>query len=147
MSVDYTAGLAVGYYVSMDRLEELFFKLVPGCSHKELRYSEKTGDLIGEIEIVDRKEDYYFVFEGEVIEFELDLFEKIAEKVGCHFISDMEGHEDYSGVVFGVPSGLERIDLADMPNIIKKVKPLKKKLMKLGIMVDDPAVFSVMDVG
>jgi hypothetical protein len=147
MSVDYTAGLAVGYYVSMNRLEELFFQLVPECSHKELRYSEKTGEPIGEIEIIDQKEDYYYVFEREIIQSELELFEKIAEEVGCCFSSDMDGHENYVGVVFGVPSGPERIDLADMPAIMKRVKPLKKKLMKLGIMVDDPAVFSVMDVG
>lgn len=94
MGIDYSVHLAVGFVVTESDLVRTFGKQTVRRSHFEDRYDQRTGKLVGQVEVLDEPGSTVYVIDGKKYDLSLDAADGLASLVGAHatyngcFVSD-----------------------------------------------------------
>lgn len=147
MSVDYDASLVIGWVFEGDNIPKKFYKSKPEKSHMEDRFSEKTGQKIGQIKVVDEEARDVLVLDGKEYDDHFEFFQAIADEVGGSM--NTVGYCEDCLYAIEVPRESESIDQISFDDLLKlrnKLISMQEKLNNLGFKVSEPTISAYLDI-
>jgi hypothetical protein len=154
MSIDYSTNLVVGWTITDEDIPKKFIKTIPEVSHKENRYSQKTGKRISSEIIVDKKGYDVYVFDVTEHEDPCEFLCELAATIGAcveycfgdepirYSIEPVFDRKDCGG------SGDDTlwVNLYSMPKYISAAEKIQQKLINLGFKLPEPRVMAILEV-
>jgi len=154
MSINYSTNLVVGWTITDEDIPKKFIKTIPEVSHKENRYSQKTGKRISSEVIVDKKGYDVYVFDVTEHEDPCEFLCELAATIGAcveycfgdepirYSIEPVFDRKDCGGS----GDGTLWVNLYSIPKYILAAEKIQQKLTKLGFKLPEPRVMAILEV-
>jgi hypothetical protein len=160
MGMQYSIGLGIGFIVRASIFFDAFETLKEEKFHMEDRWDPKTGKQLEPVKVVDEQVESVYTFNGEELEDELSVMEKVGNELNCDIEHGNENDEYLNITLRDVEYTDEddfddgRVSIGHSVSFLEVVQK-EEELVRLatafrdrcGIKVGNPKVFCSLSIG